>query len=95
MRRKKSPNIDFMMGYVKDYLDGQMERWAFDLDFDHHIITRYEKMERENSEYAEAFGYYISDCGVDCGDKLSDTDHKKLIQKQYDQLIDLVTDGFI
>ena len=95
MGRKKSPNIDFMMEYVKDYLDGRMERWAFDLDFDHHIITRYEKMENENPEYAEAYGYYISECGVDRGDDLSDADHKKLLRKQYKQLLDLVDDGFV
>ena len=95
MGRKKSPNIDFMMEYVEDYIEGRMERWAFDLDFDHHIITRYEKMERENSEYAEAFGFYISTCGVDCGDNLSDADHKKLIRKQYKELLSVAADGFI
>jgi len=92
---KKSPNIDFMMGYVNDFLEGRLERWAFDLDFDHHLITHFEKMERENLEYAEAFGYYISECGVDCGNGLSDAAYKRLIRKRYKQLLDVVADGFI
>jgi len=92
---KKSPNIDFMMEYVKDYLEGRMKRWEFDIDFDHHIMTRYAKMERENSEYAEAFAYYISTCGVDVGEKLSDAAYEKLIRRQYKELLDLVADGFL
>jgi len=95
MAKKKTPNIDFMMAYVEDFLEGRLKRWEFDLDFDHHIITRYGKMEREHPEYAEAFGYYISSCGVDCGDGLSDVAYKKLIQQQYEELKDVAASGFI
>jgi hypothetical protein len=86
-------NIDFMMTYVKDYLDGKMERWAFDLDFDRHIIERHAKMERENPALAEAYGFYISECGVDCGNDLSDADFKKMIRRQYNALKATMRDG--
>ena len=92
---KKSPNIDFMMAYVSDFLEGRMKRWEFDIDFDHHIITRFAKMERENPEFAEAFGYYISTCGVDRGDGLSDAAYKKLIREQYEELLDVAEGGFL
>jgi hypothetical protein len=95
MVKKKTPNLDFMMTYVERYLKGRLKRWEFDLDFDHHIMDRYAKMEREDAEYAEAYAYYISTYGVDCGNGLSDSAYKKLIQKQYEALLDVAATGFI
>ena len=95
MPAKRTPNIDFMNGYVEDYLEGRMERWVFDLDFDHHVIARYEKMEREDPDYAEAFGFYISEFGVDAGGGLSDAAYKKLIRKQYKELKGVAAEGYL
>jgi hypothetical protein len=95
MAVKKTPNIDFMMSYVKDYLDGKIKRWEYDLDFNHHLITRYAKMEREHFEFAEAFSYFISECGIDCGDDLSDVDFMDLIRLNYVELLAVAKDGFL
>jgi hypothetical protein len=52
-------NINFMMDYVKRYIDREIQRFEFELDFNYHIINRYKKMHLENCEYAEFFSYYI------------------------------------
>jgi hypothetical protein len=95
MPKSKTPNIDYMISYVEDYLEGRLDRFFFDLDFDHKLITHYPKMKRENPEYAEAFCFYISDWGIDVGERLSDDEFKALIQRQYDELLDVVEDGFM
>jgi hypothetical protein len=94
MPRKKTPNIDFMISYVEDYLNGNMERWEFDIDFDYHIIERYSKMLREYRDFAEAFAFYISERGVDIGEGFSDADYKDLISRQYRELLDVAKEGF-
>jgi hypothetical protein len=86
MPKKRTPNIDFMVAYVEDYLNGNMKRWEFDIDFDYHVIQRYHKMMREHRDFAEAFAFYISEQGVDIGDRLSDADYHILIQRQFDSL---------
>lgn len=87
-------NIDFMVGYVKQYLDGNLDRLQFELDFNYHLMKRYKQMCRENREYAELFYDYISEEGVDLGKGLSDMNFKKLIQKQYREVLDIVQNGF-
>ena len=95
MAKRKTPNIDFMMDYVNDFLEGRLDRFFFELDFDHNLMTHFAKMKREDPEYAEAFAYYISDFGVDCGNALTDDEYKELIQRQYDELLDVAMGRFI
>jgi hypothetical protein len=52
-------------------------------------------MKREDPEYAEAFCFYISDWGIDVGERLSDDEFMALIQKQYDDLLGVVEDSFM
>ena len=95
MAASKKPNISFMKKYVNDFIRGQMERWEFDLDFDHHIITRYDKMLREDRDFAEAFAFFISECGVDVGGGLSDDDYRALIHSQYLELLAVANEGYL
>jgi len=87
-------NIDFMMDYVKDFLDGKKERWEFDVDFDHELMSRWEKMKREDPEYADVFYDWISEKGVDVGTGLSDVEYKKLIRRKYKEVKSIVSSGF-
>ena len=41
-------NINFMMRYVKAYLDGKKKRWEFELDFDYEMNSRWDDMCRED-----------------------------------------------
>jgi len=87
-------NINFMMNFVRSYLDGQMTRLDFELDFQTELLNRYKKMAREDKEYAEVFNEWIAEDGVDAGDGLSDAAFKRLITKQYKEVLGIVADGF-
>jgi len=82
-----------MMNFVQEYLDGDMDRLGFDLDFDHYLIENYPKMERENRDVAECFYFYLSEEGIDQSDDLDDAPHKKLIREQWDKFQSALQDG--
>jgi hypothetical protein len=87
-------NINYMMQYVKDFLDGKTSRLEFDLDFSYELMNRWNKMCREYREYAEVFNEWIAENGVDAGHNLSDDKYKKLIQHQYNEVKDIADSGF-
>ena len=87
-------NIDCMMEYVKGFLDGERERWEFDLDFGHELRERWDKMCREDEEYAQVIREWIGEGGVDAGRGLSDKEYKRLIRRQYNEVKSIAADGF-
>ena len=90
----KKSGIQFMTEFVQDYLAGNSDRLTWDLDFNHYLIQNYPKMERENSDMAECFYFYLAEQGFDRGQGLPDTEHKKLIRKQFNQFNAAMRDGF-
>jgi hypothetical protein len=46
--KKSTPNIDFMMKLVKNFVDKKNSRIDLDCDFNYHLIQRYAKMCCEN-----------------------------------------------
>ena len=85
---------EFMMSFVQDYLDDNMDRMSFDLDFNHYLIKHYPSMERKNSDLAECFSFYLAEEGFDEAISLSDAEHKKLICNQWQKFQDAMRDGF-
>ncbi len=83
----KRTNINVALKMVKAYLDGQMERIDFELDFPYEVEKRYRKMCHEDAEYADMMYYYLIECGTDRADGLSDADFRELIQKQYLEIL--------
>jgi hypothetical protein len=81
------------MDFVKEYLDGEMDRIDFELDFNYYLIENYPAMEREDSGFADCFLYYISEEGFDRGGGLGDGEHKQLIRRQWDELHSAIRDG--
>ena len=77
--------IEFMMNFVQSYLDGERSRMDFDLDFSHYLMKHYAKMERANPNLAECFNFYLAVEGFDHTEGLSNDQHKKLIQKQFNE----------
>ena len=77
--------IEFMMTFVQSYLDGERSRMDFDLDFSHYLMKHYAKMERANRNLAECFNFYLAVEGFDHTEGLSNDQHKKLIQKQFNE----------
>jgi hypothetical protein len=83
-----------MIDYVQSYLDGEIERWEFDCDFNHTLIENYKKMERANPALADCFYVVVAEQGVDLTEHLSDVEHKKLIRRQFNEFIDIMKSGF-
>ena len=73
------------MDFVRKFIDEESSRFAFTLDFNHHLIQRYEKMYSENAEAAEIFAERIGEI-VDNSDKLSDA-----LCDPYDLVYDIIT----
>ena len=87
--------LGFMMAFVQKYLDGEMDRLGFDLDFYHYLNKHYPKMEREGGELADCFSFYLAEEGIDQADDLSDAGHKKLIRKQFKEFKAAMSDGLL
>ncbi|SEP42119.1 hypothetical protein [Propionispora vibrioides] len=90
----KNASTQFMLDYVQSYLDGERSRMDFDLDFSYCLIKHYSKMEKANRALAECFNFYIAEEGFDQAEGLSDAQHKKLIQKQFNEFNAVLRDGF-
>jgi len=82
----EKPNIGFMMDYVKDYLDGKIRRFTFELEFKYFLLTFWNDMCEEDIKYASAFKYCIANNGFEVGGELSDAKYKELINWQYQRL---------
>jgi hypothetical protein len=81
-------NINAVLNMVREFLDGEMDSISFQLDFPYEIEQRYRKMVREDSDFADMIYCYLVEQGVDLAGEMSDTDFKKLIQRQYDNVLD-------
>lgn len=68
MSRKS--NTEQMFEFIKEYLDGNMERMFFDLDFGHYLIKYYPAMERQDPDMAGCFAYYLAERGADISSAL-------------------------
>jgi len=84
----------FMIEFVQEYLDGETERLFFDLDFNYYLNENYQKMEREDPDFAECFVFYIAELGFDKSHGLPDAEHKKLIRRQFNEFMAAKRDGF-
>ena len=64
MRRKKTPNIDFIVGMAEEFVNGG-DYWNFTLDFMHYFIEKYDAMCREDEVYADMINYYLFENAFD------------------------------
>jgi len=85
--------MEFMIEFVREYLSGELSRMDFDLDFNHYLIKHYPIMERQNTELAECFYFYLAEGGFNQVIGLSDAQHKKLIRRQFSQFEAVMRDG--
>jgi hypothetical protein len=89
----KKRGIKSMLEFVQGYLNGELSRMDFDLDFNHYLIMYYPEMEHENCDLAECFNFYLAEEGFDRTGGLSDAQHKKLIKKQFSEFVAAMRDG--
>ncbi len=90
----KNKSVEFMVAFVQEYLNGETERYFFDMDFNHYLIKHYRTMERYDPDLAQCFVFYLSEEGVDRSEDLSDGEHKKLIRRQFKKFMAAWRDGF-
>lgn len=51
-KRKSIPNLAFMMEFTRKFIDEEINRLSFELDFNHFLIKRYDAMYDENPDAA-------------------------------------------
>ncbi len=91
MPRKSKAQL--MFEFVQDYLNGEMDRIFFDMDFYYYLEQYFPAMKRQNPYMADGFLYYLGEQGLDCSENLSDAQYKKLIRRQWKQFNDALKDG--
>ena len=91
----KLSGTKFMTSFVEEYLSGDMERIGFDLDFNYYLNEHYSKMEREYPDLADCFYYYLTEQGIEQANHLNDSEHKKLIRKQWGEVKSAMRTGIL
>ena len=91
----KLTNTNYMIGYVKDFVEGGMESWEFKIDFPANLKKRFSKMERECPELADCFSCYLIEQGIDEGLDLPDEQFLELIQERFEQFMSVFDDGIL
>ncbi len=91
MPKKRSiPNIAFMMEFTRKFIDEESSRLDFTLDFNYHLIQRYDKMYRENPDAAEVIAHGIGNI-VDRFDDMSDDELRDELCDPYDLVLDILS----
>jgi len=76
----------FMIDFISDFVNGDLERYFFDLDYSAYVIEHFPHMELENSKFADRFAHTIDrayERGADLG--LSDEEFRNEISNALDQ----------
>ena len=91
----KPTNINAVLKMIRMYLEGKISHIDLGLDFPDELEKRYKKMCSEDWEYAELIYNRILEDGIYRGDDLSDKDFKTLINRQYKDVLDIASEGFL
>jgi len=83
---KLGKHTKFMIEFIKDFIDGKIDSYFFDLDYNAYVIEHFPYMEEENPELAERFADtidYTYEYYVDRG--LPEEEFRAKISKAFDQ----------
>lgn len=75
-----------MINFISDFVNGELERYFFDLDYSAYVIEHFPHMELENNKFAERFAYTVDrayERGTDLG--LSDEEFRVEISNALDE----------
>ncbi len=78
----------FMIDFISDFVNGEIERYFFDLDYSAYVIEHFPHMELENNRFADKFANTIDrayERGTDLG--LSDEEFRVEISEALDELL--------
>ena len=76
----------FMIDFISDFINGELERFFFDLDYSAYVIEHFPHMEHENSRFADKFAHTVDQAyerGTDLG--LSDEEFRVEISNAFDE----------
>jgi len=76
----------FMIDFISDFVNGEIDRYFFDLDYSAYVIEHFPYMELEDSKLADKFVYTIDQAyerGTDLG--LSDEEFRVKISNALDK----------
>lgn len=76
----------FMVDFISDFVNGDIERYFFDLDYSAYVIEHFPHMELENARFADKFANTIDwayERGTDLG--LQDEEFRVEISKALDE----------
>jgi hypothetical protein len=83
---KVGEHTAFMIEFISDFTNGEIERFFFDLDYSAYVIEHFPHMELENTRFADKFAYTIDrayERGTDLG--LPDEEFRIEISKALDE----------
>ncbi|HOK50241.1 MAG TPA: hypothetical protein PLM18_08730 [Sedimentibacter sp.] len=83
---KIGTHTKFMIEFIKDFIDGEIDSYFFDLDYSAYVIEHFPYMEKENPELAERFANtidYVYEYYVDRG--LPEEEFRVKMSKAFDQ----------
>lgn len=84
MKYKK--HTAFMIDFISSFVNGEIERYFFDLDYSAYVIEHFPHMEKEDAKLAEKFAYTVDQVyerGTDLG--LSDEEFRVEISNALDK----------
>jgi len=76
----------FMINFISDFVNGEIERYFFDLDYSAYVIEHFPHMELEDPKLTDKFAYTIDrayERGTDLG--LSDEEFRVEISNALDE----------
>ncbi len=83
---KVGKHTAFMVDFISDFINGEIDRFFFDLDYSAYVIEHFHHMEHENDKMADRFALTIDrayERGTDLG--LGDEEFKNKISAALDE----------
>jgi len=83
---KVGKHTAFMIDFISDFVNGELERYFFDLDYSAYVIEHFPYMELEDGRFEERFAYtvdWVYERGTDLG--LSDEEFRVEIANALDE----------
>lgn len=85
MARKKTPNIDFIIGMAENFVNGG-DYIGFVLDFTYYFIQKYDKMCKEDEMLADMINYYLFEKAFDIHKNDPEEKLRKVMKKALKEL---------
>jgi len=93
-QKKSNANIEFIMNFVADFIEGDLIRGTFDAEFITLTKERFMKMKDESPKFTDDFCFYMIDCGFDSNNNLPDGPYRKRMRMRYNQLLEISGNRF-